>query len=839
METLVDLLNTAAERHGDAPALSIHAGLRDRSWDYQGLRRSVGAAARYFRDDLGLPPGTPVVVWAPNSPQLVAAYFGAMMARVVLVPLDPLSTQDFLARVVEKTNAAALITGVAMTGTPPVRTVSLNEIPFDTEAPEPADAPGPGDIAEIVFTSGTTGRPKGVVLTHQNIVANVRSARLLVPQRRYEVLSILPLSHMLEQTVGLYVPLLLGSTIHYAVSRQPPVLLKAMQRYHINSLVVVPQVLELMLHGIEREVERRGRTDQWRRAHQLAPHLPIWMRRQLFRSVHRRLGSHFEFVLCGGAKLPTALEAAWERMGVRVIYGYGTTECAPIITANTYWDRMPGTVGHAVPEVAVRLTDEGEVLVRGPNVSPGYWHQPEATAAVFDKDGWYHTGDFATQDTEGRLSVKGRLSDLIVLPSGLNVHPEDVERELKAEPEIDDCVVLPLPDESGKARVHAAVIPANVAPDEATQHEQLGLAIRNAGSRLAPHQRVAGFTVWTEGDFPRTYLLKVKRHEVFDALSARAVSRLQPSGQGTPTLDRSDLLQRLLAAISGVDPAVITPASDLELDLGIDSLARVELAVSFEDELGTSLEDGDIASVATVGELSALLEQRSGAPRPPSFPTWSLDPPAGAVRSWIQHLVLFPALGLVARPFTVEGAEHLREAAPPMLLIANHNSHLDTPAILRALPRDLQRRTAVAAATDYFYATTARSLAVTLALNAFPFSREDAVRSSLEYCGDLMDRGWSILIYPEGTRSITGTMAPFRDGIGLLAAELDAPVLPIAVTGTHEALPKGRSRPQPGPVTVRIGSPIEVSPHADRPETAHRLEEAVEHLLHPAHPGGQ
>jgi long-chain acyl-CoA synthetase len=836
METLVDLMMTAAGVHGDTVALSTHVGLRDRKWTYGRLEQAARAVAHHLREDLGLTPGMPVVTWAPNSPQLVATYFGAMLARVVLVPLDPFSTKEFIARVVDLTGAPVVIVGFPMEDALPARTVRLLDIPFDDTAPFPGDLPEADDVVEVVFTSGTTGFPKGVVLTHRNIVANVESARVLVPQRSFEVLSVLPLSHMLEQTVGLYVPLLLGSTVHYVVSRQPPLLLEAMQRYGITSLVVVPQVLELMMHGIEREVRRLGKTGQWERAHELAPHLPMAMRRRLFYGVHRTLGGHLDFIICGAAPLAPELQAAWERMGIRVIQGYGTSECAPIVAANTYWSRLPGSVGRPVSGVRMQLSAQGEMLVAGANVSRQYWRDPVRTAEAFDEGGWYHTGDLASADADGNLYVTGRREELIVLPNGLNVHPEDVERELRAEPEIGDCVVLSLPDQSGNATVHAALIAAHPEEDgfEAAQH-RLAKAVRNADSRLAPHQRVTTFSTWTAGDFPRNTLLKVKRHEVLAVLSTGAGPAMQPYRPPMEGRDTAGLLERLLGQVAHVDPATIEATSDLELDLGLDSLTLVELAVVLEDELGVALEDGDLAAVGTVAELSALLEGRPRETQPRPFPTWSLRPTVGRIRHSLQQLALFPLLNTATHPFVAEGVEHLGATEPPLLLIANHSSHLDTPTILRALPSGIRRKTAVAAAADYFYANRAIGFGVTLVLNAFPFSREGAVRSSLSYCGDLLDRGWSILIYPEGTRSVTGSLGPFRNGIGLLAAELGAPVVPTAVIGNHALLPKGRLLPKRGPVTIRFGPALTVAPSADHIETTRRLEEALEEMLLPAH----
>ncbi len=834
METLVDLLERAATRYGERPALTVHRGLRVQIWSYRRLWQSSAEIARYLRRHVGLDPGTPVVVWAPNSPELVATFFGVMMSRLVLVPIDATATPAFVARVAAMTRAGLIVSTFPLPDDVSTRGVSLWDLPTEGGGPPIDDRPCAGDIAEIVFTSGTTGTPKGVVLTHGNITANVESALRLVPPRPLRVLSVLPLSHMLEQTVGLYVPLVLGSTIEYPMSRSASVLLKAMRRSGVTAMVLVPQALELMAHDIEREVLRQDKASQWRRGHRVAAHLPMRLRRILFRRVHRRLGGHLGLVICGGAALSAPLAETWERIGVRVVEGYGATECAPIVAANTFWDRRPGTVGRAVPGVEVGLSDAGEVLVKGPNVSPGYWEDVIATERAFDADGWYHTGDLGEWDGEGCLRLTGRLADRIVLASGLNVYPEDVERELRDESAVEDCVVLSFPDRAGHPGVHAVIIPAPHAGVTAGGDAAVAEAVRRAGTRLAPHQRATGFTVWPDDDFPRTNLLKVKRHEVEAALRAGAGAVTPAVPAAAPHDD--EVLERaraLLVEVGRVEAASITRGSDLTADIGLDSLGRVELAVLLEDELGLGVEDAELSELDTVAALCALIEgSRPHAP-PSAFPAWPRRRPARVVRALVQDVVVFPLHRTVARPFLVQGREHLREVPGPVLLIANHTSHLDTPSILRALPRSIRARSAVAAAADYFYRSRWLGTAATLGLGTFPFSREGAVRSSLEHCGELVDDGWSVLIYPEGTRSTTGVLAPFRLGIGLLAAELGIPVVPIGVSGTHAVWPKGSRRPRHGAVTVRIGEPIHVAADTDRTKVVTELERAVAALVAP------
>ncbi|MFQ5425727.1 MAG: AMP-binding protein, partial [Gaiellales bacterium] len=328
MDTLVDLLDRAAAEHGERAALTIRAGLREDTWSYRRLWDAAEALAAQLAEDMGLDPGARVVVWGPNCPQLVAAYFGVLRARLSLVPLDPYATPELLERVIDRAGAELVISGFG--GRSEMPALNLLALPFDAPRTYAGQRPSPEDIAEIVFTSGTTGHPKGVVLTHANVVANVRSATAaLRPTCDFRLLSVLPLSHMFEQTAGLFLPLHVGASVHYTTSRQSPVILKTMRRHKVTTMVAVPQVLELLIAGVEREIRRRGSLERWQAAHRLARPLPIAGRRILFRRVHRELGGHLKLLVSGGAALAPEVAATWERLGVTVLEGYGATECAP------------------------------------------------------------------------------------------------------------------------------------------------------------------------------------------------------------------------------------------------------------------------------------------------------------------------------------------------------------------------------------------------------------------------------------------------------------------------------------------------------------------------------
>jgi long-chain acyl-CoA synthetase len=276
-------------------------------------------------------------------------------------------------------------------------------------------------------------------------------------------------------------------------------------------MILVPQALQLFMNGIEREVRRQKKETAWASLHRIAPRLPFAWRRALFSSVHKRFGGHFRFFISGGAYLPPNLETRWENMGFRVMQGYGTTECAPIVSVMPYHEHAYGTIGKPLPGVQIRIADDGEILVHGPNVALGYWKNPEATAAAF-QDGWYHTGDLGYQDARGYLYIKGRKKNLIVLSNGLNVYPEDIENALLTNTAIKDAVVIGLTENGHEPVVHAVLL-----MDDSAQARAV---IQQANKQLASHQQVRGFTIWPEQDFPRTHTLKVKRPELLEMLPA-------------------------------------------------------------------------------------------------------------------------------------------------------------------------------------------------------------------------------------------------------------------------------------------------------------------------------
>jgi long-chain acyl-CoA synthetase len=515
METLPQLFAEAVEHFSSRIALLEPSAAPDGSGmstlTYQILQEHVHNFAGYLQQQQ-VHKGDRLMIWSASRSSWLIAYFGALLAGMVVVPLDVNTKEDFLVRIAEITEAKFLVTtqkqyqGLKYTWIPLLDIDALPSAPL-TMAQLPLIEKN--DLAELVFTSGTTGQPKGVMLSHYNIVSNALAALQVIDFRAEDrALSILPLSHMFEMTVEIAV-LHSGASIVYARTLVPDTLLKLLSSQHVTCMVLVPQALQLFLNGIEREVRRQKKERQWELLHALAARLPFGVRRYLFSAVHKRFGGHFRFFVSGGAYLPPKLAQSWEEMGFRVIQGYGATECSPVISATPFHEHDLESVGKPLPGVEVRIAPDKEILVQGPNVALGYWKNPEATAAAFE-NGWYHTGDLGYLDTHGNLYLKGRKKNLIVLPNGMNVYPEDLENVLTSIPGVKDAVVFGLTEQDAGPEVHSVLLMETP--------EQAKAAVQQANKQLAAHQQIRGFTVWPEKDFPRTHTLKVKRQEVLDAL---------------------------------------------------------------------------------------------------------------------------------------------------------------------------------------------------------------------------------------------------------------------------------------------------------------------------------
>lgn len=822
METILDVLDSSVGLFPDNTALVIKPGFRQDRWSYRRLDAFAGRVARYLQSH-GIQRGDRVIVWAPNRPEWVGAYFGVLCAGAVVVPLDVRSTPEFVRRVAEQVDAKLMIRG--RQGMPLQVDTSISTIYVEdldrlaTADPDSRSEVRGSDLAQIMFTSGTTGDPKGVMLTHFNIASNVISTRpVFEVTPHHRVLSLLPLSHMFEITGGLLALLFGGAQIAYPVSRQPSVIFKTMQEHHVTSLVVVPQVLALFMDGIEREVAKRGREKLWARLNKLAERLPMQGRRLLFRSVHRRFGGALREIISGGAYLDPELAVKWERLGITIQQGYGATEASPVITFNRVDNRRFDSVGTVMPGEEIRIAPDGEVLVKGPNITPGYWRNPEATAAVL-KNGWYHTGDLGEIGAGGHLFLKGRKKDLIVLANGQNVYPDDIENVLRRDPRVKDAVVLGM-QQAGHVDVSAVLLLAEPA--------DVRRIIDDANRRLADHQQIAAAFVWPEDDFPRTNTLKIRKGLVLDWVQRQESGAPQPEQQVTMADDIPQLF-KLVAELAGRPATTIHPEQTLGGDLGLDSLGRVELLSFVDQEMGVFVDESLLSPGTTVGDLQKLVQQgESVTVRLRSY-RWAQVFMVRMLREASFAGIIFPLLSALYR-LDVRGKELVQGIDGPVLLVANHCLHLDNPLILKALPSGLRRRTAIAAAADDIFGNRIRGALAALLGNAFPFAREGSIRSSLERLGELLDDGYSVLLYPEGKLTVGGPMQPFKSGAGLIATESRTPVVPIRFEIIRFGAAEGRIWPPRAHVVVSFGKPIKFEPGESPLEATDRLEDAVREL---------
>jgi long-chain acyl-CoA synthetase len=529
MPTLLDLLAEAVARYGERTALSLrHDDGTTTTWSYRELDRRSRIAAWRLRA-LGLQPGDRLLTWSPSTPELPATYFGAMRARLVLVPLDLRMSVDAIEGVVSVSGARRLILGTGRDAPDPREaglaqfpTSSVDAVAAEPDETFPADweaqldawpAPTGDEVFELIFTSGTTGTPKGVMLAHDNVRASIETFHRIVPPMDHRLVSLLPLSHLLEQSVGLCYALSVGADVLYVRSRNPRVIFDALRDHKVTSMVVVPQVLDLFWSAIEREVIKRGQLAAFDRLRGIARHLPVAVRRWLFRRVHAQLGGQFRLFLSAGAFLPPALQQGWEDLGVTVLQGYGATETGTG-SCTTLQDHGLGTVGRPPAGIDMRIAQDGEIQFRGPTLFKGYWNDPAATATAFTEDGWYRTGDIGHLDGAGHLILSGRTKDIIVLPNGFNVYPEDIENALRVAGLRDSVVV-----ETRPGRIEAIVLgnvgaaPGATSPsaDVTTMRATIDQAVKTANASLGPNQRIHAWRLWPNDDFPRTHTLKIKR----------------------------------------------------------------------------------------------------------------------------------------------------------------------------------------------------------------------------------------------------------------------------------------------------------------------------------------
>ncbi len=880
---------------------------------FQGVRRRVttyaeiGHLAGRFAallEKRGISHGDRVVLWAENSAEWIAAFYGMMLRGVLAVPLDAYGTAEFAARVIADVSPKLVVGDLALlarlNGQLPRQRFGTCVEPHAEEACCPMLAfeewahslpSGEAGLVEginrdtplqILFTSGTTGDPKGIVHTHGNVLASLEPIETgAKPYMRYErifhplrILHTLPLSHVFGQTMGLWVPAIFGAEVHFENKLVAQRLVETIKRERVSVLASVPRVMALLKTYLEATTpdlaERVAASTGMKAARR-------WW---VFRDVHRRLGLKFWALISGGGALPGSLEQFWNALGLVVVQGYGMTETTALITLNHPFHVAHGTIGKPLPGREVKIGPDGEVLVRGPMISNATWSGGQLKVR---EDEWLATGDIAQTRETGELKFLGRKSEVIVTAAGVNIYPEDLESAIEQEPNVRGCAVIPIETASGPQPY--AVLAVRGAKSEAAR------AIEHANERLAEFQRVSRWTIWPEPDLPRTSTGKVRRRAVAAWAAQNGHTAGVDSGSGGAKTERGDWLYALVAALSGEHPA---GGDELHLndDFHLDSLGRAQLAAALE-EMGAAAGDA-LDEVRTLGEVRALISKDKALPirlrnsaaetaktmqqgsegrddenaQPQSaspvesvysapiesrkteslYPRWPWAKPVAWIRSVFLDVVAQPLIWFLAKPRVVHHeAFTVRE---PMLVIGNHVTAYDGPLIEYALPGAMRRRMAIAMSGEmledyrrfrnpergkrdqrFMLLGPVAYFLVTALYNVFPMPRRRDFQRSFAHAGEALDRGMHVMVFPEGTRSAAGELASFRPGIGLLVKQARTAVLPVAIRGLGTLKLQGHSWFRSGTIEVHVGKPIEFTAKQSEAEITAILHTQVQALL--------
>jgi long-chain acyl-CoA synthetase len=826
--SLVAMLENAADRYGSRVALIARQPSGQKtSMTYRELRDSSHRAALLLLSR-GVNPGDRVLLIGENSPDWVLAYFAIVCAGAIAVPLDHLISTDELAPICAIAEPTAALRssavaeriedGIAAT-VPGIIEIEFAELsrPFILKkAVTPPPEPDRKDLASIVFTSGTTGAPKGVMLTHGNFSAEIQMlGRVFSLSGDDLVLSLLPLHHTFEFTCGMLLPLASGATIAHPLGVDAKNLSRTLADLRPTALIGVPALWEAIHRRTLDEIESRGpffhaAFNQLRELNQrLIRGSRINLGSIIFRQAHSALGGRLKLAVSGGAALPRRVADFFNDIGMPLLEGYGLTEAAPVVSvAHPGETWIAGSVGKPLSKLEAKLAGDGnvgELLVRGPNVMEGYYRNQAATDEVL-KDGWLHTGDLGRLDTEGRLYIVGRAKDVIVDAGGNNIYIDEVEEIYGHNSDIKEIAVVGMKLGGGEQPA-ALVVPAyGRGTSRRTLEDRLRAHFDKISAGLSPHKRVR-ILRFTDHELPRTRTRKVKRNEVVDILRQMLQARTEEQVAASAEVEK--WLAHAIAQVSN-EVARITPATRLIEDLGLDSLALAELAEHIGEHLGRDIATEELGDLRTVDDLQKLAANGNASPRTP-MPSYAkfAEPYTPILPGPLKSLgrALFRRTQTAVFDSWLKPQILGRGNIPSnsnTLVVSNHSSHVDSALITHALG-EMGKRLVVLAAKDYFFNTALRRLVVSNLTTLIPFDRERAQLESLDEALGELAAGRSVLMFPEGTRSPDGTMQEFKSGAGYLALRSGCDVLPIHIRGTYEVLGKGKLIPKHGPVEMRIG----------------------------------
>src|SRR5437879_823345 len=845
---LLELFETSTKRHATRVAMRIERDGRNEQYTYADLRELATRAAGFLAGE-GIRAGDRVMLVSHNAPEWGMSYFGVLKAGASCIPVDPESSTDEIINFARAGEAAGIIISERLDAEHPAlrqrlseegiraRTWTLDQVfalpDEQTEDERLALLPSrvtAQSLASLIFTSGTTGRPKGVMLSHRNLTSMVSMLSSVFDMSTKDgVLSVLPLHHTFEFSTGFLTPLSRGAQITYLPELTGDALARAIKNGHVTGMVGVPALWELLHRRIKNKLYERSdwigktaesmiRANAW-----LRDRTPLNLGPIAFYPIHEGLGGRIRYFISGGSALSEQIQKDFQGLGFTILEGYGLTEASPVLTVTRPENGLlMGSVGRPLPGVEVRISDPdasgvGEVIARGPNVMLGYFGNEEATREAL-VGRWLYTGDLGRLDNEGNLYLVGRSKDIIVDTNGKNVYPDEVEEVYQDSPYIKELSVIGLPDGIGE-KVACMVVPDNeydIALSRAEVRRKIEEHFREVSAELPYFKRVKVLH-FTDQELPRTATRKVKRREVTRMMqAAEERARATQIGFGAET-DAGDAawLVEIVASVSNrsLDEASINSRLG---DLGLDSLMFVELATAIENAGGSLTAPDRLNEVQDVRELLSVVN-RSG---PAKRDTARLRLESEKVDKEIRIPEFVRAIGnkgidLAQRALyqrlcrtKYEGQTNI-VYHKSFIVAANHQSHLDMGLTKMALG-DAGNDLVALAAADYFFDTKYKRAYMENFTNLVPMERTGSLRQSLRHARSFLDRGYNALIFPEGTRSMTGVMADFKPVIGYLALASRVGILPVYLDGTYKAFPKGSTILKSRDVGARIGRFISI-----------------------------
>ena len=790
----------------------------DREISYAEMLSNIRRYAQY----VSLEKGAKTLVFAENCVEWIYSFFSIWQNRGIAIPVDASSTADDVAYIMNDAQPDAIwvtaqtekvaVEAIKKSGvsTTVLRMDDLTGLRSHEQTKEEGISFEDSDVAVILYTSGTTGFPKGVMLTFHNLMVNINAISIDVPifTKESSTLILLPLHHVMPLVGTLVAPIFTESQVVLCPTMAGPEIMAALQRGKVTVMVGVPRLWQTLYTGIKKKIDAKGKAAQM--MYKLCEKVGSYsFSQKLFSAVHQSLGGNLKYCVSGGAALDKEIGEGMRTLGIRVLEGYGMTETSPMISFTRPDDIIPGCSGLPLPCCECKIID-GELCVKGENVMVGYYNRPEETAAIFDENGYLHTGDLARFDEKGRVYITGRKKEIIVLSNGKNVQPVEIEFKIeKYDTYVKECAVTYHND-----KLVAVIVPQDDIAKGKTDAELEALlkheVLEPYNNTSMNYKKVMSiFILRTE--LPRTRLSKIQRFKVLDIVKngVAPVTEKEEVKIVEPDMPEYAILRDYVKKEKKLD--VVRPTDHLETDLGLDSLDRVSMQEFIEHTFGAMVNADSILSFTNLERLA----QHIATQKTHMDVVEDID--------WHQLLTSTPAVlpsspgimlpigtgiaGLFNRLYfrlTIKGKENI-PAKGPFIIAPNHQSFLDGPLVTTGLPMEVVKNCYFYATEEHFNTAAKRSVARQCNVILMQMSN---LKNSIQHMAQVLRAGKNLMIFPEGRRTNTGEMGDFKKTFAILAKELQIPIIPVRITGAFDALPRHKTLPRPSKITVEYLTPV-------------------------------